>query len=309
VETRELSTTGGVCLQSAEERSAPGPSVLRRALMLVVSAGFWGYLSLRGAFQRLLGRIPPATCIILYYHSVPAKDRKAFAKQVEMLARIARPVSVNDVSALEPGTRYAAVTFDDGFEDAIENAVPELVKRNVPAVFFVTTGVLGQPAAWWPETAPERHRRIATAERLQQLPSEWIGVGAHTLTHPRLSQLDEEQAKREILEPRGQLEALLGHKIETFSFPYGDFNDALVGWCRDSGYKRVFTTQHTNAFGHSGEFVVGRVKAEPTDWTLEFRLKLLGGYLWRPWASALKRRFFATPSYIAGFSDNSRERL
>jgi len=263
--------------------------------MLVVSACFWGYLSLKGAFQRLLGRTAPATCIILYYHSVPSKNRKAFAKQVEMLAQIARPVSVNDVSTLEPGTRYAAVTFDDGFEDAIENAVPELIKRNVPAVFFVTTGVLGQPAAWWPETAPERNRRIATAEQLQQLPSEWIGLGAHTLTHPRLSQLDEEHAKREILQSRDQLEALLGRKIETFSFPYGDFNDTLVGWCREGGYKRVFTTQHTYAFEHSGEFVVGRVKAEPTDWTLEFRLKLLGGYLWRPWASALKRRFFATP--------------
>jgi peptidoglycan/xylan/chitin deacetylase (PgdA/CDA1 family) len=295
VETRELSSTGGISVAIAEERPGPGSSVLRRALLLVVSACFWGYLSLRGAFQRLLGRIAPATCIILYYHSIPSKDRKAFAKQVELLARTTRPISVNDVSTLEPGARYAAVTFDDGFEDAIENAVPELVKRNVPAVFFITTGVLGQPAAWWPETAPERRRRIATAEQLQQLPSEWIGVGAHTLTHPRLSQLAAEDAKREILESRDQLEALLGRKIETFSFPYGDFNDALIGWCRDSGYKRVFTTQHKNAFEHSGEFVVGRVKAEPTDWTLEFRLKLLGGYLWRPWASALKRRFFATP--------------
>ena len=293
--TREFSSTGGVSVAIAEERPAPGTNVLRRAFMLVMSVGFWGYLSLRGAFQRLLGRIAPATCIILYYHSIPSKDRKAFANQVETLARLARPVSVNDVSTLEPGTRYAAVTFDDGFEDAIENAVPELVKRNVPAVFFVTTGVLGQPAAWWPEACPERDRRIATAEQLQQLPSEWIGVGAHTLTHPRLSHLDEEQAKREILEPRDQLEALLGRKIETFSFPYGDFNDTLVRWCREGGYKRVFTTEHRNAFEHSGEFVVGRVKAEPTDWALEFRLKLLGGYLWRPWASALKRRFYATP--------------
>jgi peptidoglycan/xylan/chitin deacetylase (PgdA/CDA1 family) len=295
VGTRELSTTGGVCAAISEERPAPGTSILPRALMLVVSAGFWGYLSLRAVCLRLLGRIAPATCIILYYHSIPSKDRKAFAKQVEMLARMARPVNVNHVSTLVPGTRYAAITFDDGFEDAIENAVPELVKRNVPAVFFVTTGMLGQPAAWWPEAAPERNRRIATAEQLQELPREWIGLGAHTLTHPRLSQIEEAQAKREIVDPRDQLESLLGRKIETFSFPYGDFNDALVRWCREAGYRRVFTTQHKNAFGHAGEFVVGRVKAEPTDWSLEFRLKLLGGYLWRPWASALKRRFFATP--------------
>jgi len=296
VQTEELSNTGGVYVAIPEgQRRAPGNGVLRRAFMLVVSAGFWGYLSLRDMFLRLLGRIAPPTCIVLYYHSIPSEDRKAFAKQVEMLARMARPVSVNKMPTLVPGTRYAAITFDDGFEDAIENAVPELVKRNVPAVFFVTTGVLGEPAAWWPETAPERHRPIATAEQLQQLPGEWIGLGAHTVNHPRLSELDEAQAKREILESREKLESLWGGKIETFSFPYGDFNDALVRWCREAGYKRIFTTQHKNAFQPSEEFVVGRVKAEPTDWSLEFRLKLLGGYLWRPWASALKRRVFATP--------------
>jgi peptidoglycan/xylan/chitin deacetylase (PgdA/CDA1 family) len=296
VRTRELLSTGSVgAVTPEEQRRAPEAGVLRRAFMLVVSAGFWGYLSLRDMFLRLLGRIAPSTCIVLYYHSIPSKDRDAFAKQVEMLAQIARPVSVNDMPTLEAGKRYAAITFDDGFEDAIENAVPELVKRNVPAVFFVTTGVLGEPAAWWPETAPERHRPIATAERLQQLPREWIGIGAHTVTHPRLSELDEAQAKREILESREKLEGLLGRRIETFSFPYGDFNDTLVRWCRDAGYKRIFTTQHKYAFQPAEEFVVGRVKAEPTDWNLEFRLKLLGGYLWRPWASALKRRVLATP--------------
>ena len=288
--TRELSSTGNVGVAIAEARRVQRSSVLRRTLMLVMSAGFWGYQSLRGIFLRLLGRTPPATCIILYYHSIPSEDRNAFARQVEMLARIARPVSLNDVPTLLPGTRYAAITFDDGFADVIENAVPELVKRKVPALFFVTTGVLGQLAAWWPEAAPERNRRIATAEQLRQLPGEWIGIGTHTVTHPRLSELDEEDAKHEILEPRHRLEALLGRKIETFSFPYGDFNDALVRCCQEAGYKRIFTTQHKSAFQGSEEFVVGRVKAEPTDWSLEFRLKLLGGYFWRPWASALKRR-------------------
>lgn len=270
-------------------------SLLFRIVKLSISVVFLGYVWLGRGFRRLLARPEPATCIILYYHSVPSKYRPAFAEQMEMVARLSRPVKIDGSPILLPGTRYTAITFDDGFEDAVENAVPELVMRRIPGLFFITTGFLGEVAEWWPDPAPERNRRIATPEQLRQLPVEWISIGAHTLTHPRLSQLDEMDARREILEPRRRLETLLGRTIETFSFPHGDFNDTLVRWCREAAYKRVFTTQPKNAFQDSDEFVVGRVKAEPTDWNLEFRLKLLGGYLWMPWASALKRRSLALP--------------
>jgi peptidoglycan/xylan/chitin deacetylase (PgdA/CDA1 family) len=256
---------------------------------------FFGYMSLKRGILRLLGRPPSPNCVVLYYHSVPSKFREAFARQVEMVARLTRPVNVNKMPNLLPGIRYAAITFDDGFEDAIENAIPELVKRNVPAVVFVTTDVLGQIAKWWPDSYPERNRRIATAEQLQQLPSEWISIGAHTMTHPRLSKLDETAARCEILESRRKLEVISGCTVETFSFPYGDFNDDLIRWCQEAGYKRLFTSQHRAAFQYSNEFVVGRVKAEPTDWQMEFQLKLLGAYSWMPWASTVKRRLLAIP--------------
>ncbi len=207
-----------------------------------------------------------------------------------MIVRRTKPVCADRVLTLFPGMRHTAVTFDDAFEDVIENAVPELVKRKVPAVIFVTTDVLGQFGSWWPESAPERNRPIATAKQLQELPVEWISVGAHTKTHPRLSTLNEAEAKSEILEPRASLAALLGRTIDTFSFPYGDFNEKLICACRKAGYLRVFTTLPHQVFQNSEEFVIGRVSVEPTDWKLEFYLKLLGGYSWMPWAFGIKRK-------------------
>jgi peptidoglycan/xylan/chitin deacetylase (PgdA/CDA1 family) len=261
-----------------------------RAFKLCISMAVFAYLSVERKLLRFLGRPVPGSCNVLYYHSVPSEHRRVFAKQVEIIVRLTKPVSADARLTPLPGVRHCAVTFDDAFEDVIENAVPELVKRKVPAVIFVTTDVLGEFANWWPESAPERKRRIAMAKQLQELPVEWITVGAHTKTHPRLSRLSEADAKSEILDPRGSLADLLGYSPESFSFPYGDFNEELIGWCQDSAYKRIFTTLPKQVVQRSEGFVIGRVSVEPTDWNLEFRLKLLGGYSWMPWAIDIKRR-------------------
>jgi peptidoglycan/xylan/chitin deacetylase (PgdA/CDA1 family) len=256
---------------------------------------FAGYCILR-VFQYLLGRKPAATCIILYYHSVPAEERQAFARQMDLVSRVTKPIHVDSVPEMRPGERYSGITFDDAFENVLTNAVPELVQRKIPAAIFVTTEVLGKFAGWWPNAAPERREIIAVETQLSQFPTDLINLGSHTLTHPRLTLVSETEAKREIFESRQKLEELLGCKIATFSFPFGAHNDELVGWCREAGYERVFTSVPTGAFKHPGEFVTGRIKAEPTDWPIEIYLKLLGCYRWIPYAVSIKQMFFAKPA-------------
>jgi peptidoglycan/xylan/chitin deacetylase (PgdA/CDA1 family) len=261
-----------------------------RATKLFISLVFFAGVMLRRASTRMFGGTPAATCVILYYHSIEPQYRQAFAKQMETVLRLTTPIDAEHVPKLSPGRYYSAITFDDGFQDAVENAVPELVCRGIHAIFFITADALGKPADWWPVTAPERTRNIATAEELRLVLGEWISVGAHTMTHARLSSLEESDARREILESRRRLESLLKSEILSLSFPYGDFDENTVRLCREAGYEHAFTTQHKKAFEEPESFLVGRVKAEPTDWRLEFRLKLLGGYQWLPHAIALKRR-------------------
>jgi peptidoglycan/xylan/chitin deacetylase (PgdA/CDA1 family) len=243
--------------------------------------------------MRLLDREPNATCVILYYHSVPDEQKQAFTHQMDIVERLTVPISIERVPQLLPGRRYCSITFDDGFEDVISNALPEMQKRNIPAAIFVTSGRLGQLAGWWPVTAPEQQRRIAPAEKWQELPTDLITIGSHTLTHPYLSTLGEKEARRELCESRFLLQELLKRKINVFSFPYGNFNADLVSWCREAGYERIFTSLPANAFQNGNEFILGRVAAEPNDWSLEFRLKLLGAYRWLPFAISWKRRILS----------------
>ncbi len=273
-----------------------GTRKLNGLLKLWISLFFFVGWRLSRMFLRLIGKKPAPTCIILYYHSVPAEQRQAFGRHMDLVARVTKPVPVDRFPEMLPGERYSGITFDDAFENIFDNAVPELVQRKIPASIFVTTEVLGKHAGWWPDAAPERHERIAVEPQIEQFPTDLISLGSHTLTHPRLTLTGDAEAKKEIFESRRKLEALLNRKVDTFSFPFGAYNDKLVDFCREAGYVRVFTSEPAGAFKSPDEYVTSRIKAEPTDWLIETYLKLMGCYRWIPYAISLKQMFFARPA-------------
>ncbi|MGA9526819.1 MAG: polysaccharide deacetylase family protein [Terriglobales bacterium] len=274
----------------------------RRVLSLLISLMVYFADSFRRAILFLCGKRRRSTCTVLYYHAIRNDDRAGFARQMDTLRRLTEPIAIDGPAALLPNKQYSAVTFDDGFESTIRNAVPELEKRRIPAAIFAIPDLLGGFASWWPQTSPERYETLASADRLRALPKDLIAIGSHTLSHPRLPELGEARARQELAESRTKLEQLLSRRVNTFSFPYGSFNEQLIEWCRDAGYERVFTTLPFPAFATPHEFVVGRVTVEPTDWPLEFRLKVLGAYRWLPLAFRLKRKLF--PARTAGNGRN-----
>ncbi len=259
--------------------------MFKRILKLAISVGFFTAALLKILLLRLGGKSPEALCVVLYYHSVPLKSRNKFARQMDTLVRWTNPISADSRAPLSPGTLYSAVTFDDGFESFLENALPELERREIPSTVFVVTGSLGRSTDWvgYPE-------KIMSREQLLQIPSRLVTIGSHTVTHPVLPNVSEEVARFELAQSREQLEQGLLRKITLFSFPYGAFNEALVKCCKAAGYERVFTTLPFPAFADPCEFVTGRVCVEPTDWRIEFLLKLFGAYRWLPIAFSLQRK-------------------
>ncbi|HMQ29575.1 MAG TPA: polysaccharide deacetylase family protein [Chloroflexaceae bacterium] len=105
--------------------------------------------------------------LILVYHRVAdvtldpwslAVSPARFAEQMEVLARVARPMPLPGlVAALREGRvppRAVAVTFDDGYLDNLLHAWPALERHEVPATVFIVTGqVGGDRAFWWDELA------------------------------------------------------------------------------------------------------------------------------------------------------------
>jgi peptidoglycan/xylan/chitin deacetylase (PgdA/CDA1 family) len=271
-----------------------------RLLKLGISIAFFCACTLQEALFALLGFRRKGYCVVLYYHAVAREDRALFSRQMDLLLRWAKPIAADSKAICQPGERCVALTFDDGLESVIENALPELVRRQIPSTIFVVPESLGQFPIWMASTpASMNTRRVMSQAQLRNLHTSLVTIGSHSLTHPNLTKIGTVEARRQICDSRNVLREMLGEEVSLFSFPYGAFNEDLVAWCREAGYSRVFTTIPSLALMIPGEYVLGRVGVETTDWPLEFGLKLWGAYRWLPAAFALKRKVKIRWSRIA----------
>jgi peptidoglycan/xylan/chitin deacetylase (PgdA/CDA1 family) len=264
---------------------------IKRSLKCAISVVVFVATSLNDGLRRLFGKTTKGRCVVLYYHSIPAQQRAQFVNQLEMIVRYAIPIDVGVDVTLEPGKRYVGVTFDDGFENFFKIASPELTKLNIPSTMFVIADAIGK--SFGPRG---RSEKVMSLEQIRALPASLVKIGSHTSSHPFLPSISEQDATAEIVRSRTKIEELLGRKVELFSFPFGGFNEKLVDICRNADYQRIFTTLPGFAFEKSHEYVVGRVRVDPMDWPLEFRLKMAGAYRWLPMAFAIKRKIVANKS-------------
>src|ERR1700683_284663 len=140
--------------------------IVNLSVAVMLRAGDW----LRDSTCQLLGQPLRGRCMILAYHAVSEKERSQFSQQMDVLQRYAQPVKA-DIKALPPeGGRYAAITFDDGLENILENALPELKKRGIPATLFIVTDLLGRTRDWEHYGGDDtRKEKVMTLEKLSQL--------------------------------------------------------------------------------------------------------------------------------------------
>jgi peptidoglycan/xylan/chitin deacetylase (PgdA/CDA1 family) len=117
------------------------------------------------------------------------------------------------------------LTFDDGFANLLEHAVPILSELNFHATVFVVSGRCGETNDW-PNQAPNIPRLpLLSWPELAQLATAGFEIGAHSLTHRPLTKLPHLEAAREIIESKAIIEDRLGQAVQSFAYPFGMFTD------------------------------------------------------------------------------------
>ncbi len=265
---------------------AESPRLASRLMKVSIGSAFYLASESWRAMLRLLGKTPPPKAVVIYYHHVPADQRERFARQLDHVIRCTKPLRADQKEPLTPNGRYSMVTADDGWKSFADNAVPELIRRNIPVTIFAISQRLGE------SVDGITFDRLVTADELRELDADLVTIGSHTANHAVMTRLDEPDAIRELRESREQLTSMLGREVTTFCFPYGEYRDELIPLCLEAGYDRVFTCDPVPA--NPTQFALGRVRVDPDNWPLEFHLKLMGAYRWVPTAIALKRKILAT---------------
>ncbi|MBQ7453446.1 MAG: polysaccharide deacetylase family protein [Selenomonadaceae bacterium] len=139
------------------------------------------------------------------------------------------------------------ITFDDGYLDNYTNAFPILKKYGLHATIFIIpafTSVYPGYMTW---------------EQLKEMEASGITIESHTLTHPKLEELPDDEIRAELLNSKNLLEENLGHPIEFLAYPTGTYNLHIAGIAEDLGYKGAFTIKYGVVDKGSNFFALERV--------------------------------------------------
>lgn len=205
---------------------------------------------------------------VLYYHRVgPFRDgapRKMtvtpenFRAQMRLVEK-AGALSLDDAAAGKPGV---CVTFDDGFRDCLEFALPELRARRLPAAFFIVAGLVGKTDEWMRVTAHPAEALMAWDD-LKRLRDEGFTIGSHSMTHTALT-------RAEVVDSRRVLQDALGLPIPHFAYPRGEHTPEAVEWVREAGYSTAWATKS----GPDAPYTRRRLPVSASLSPFGFRLKL-----------------------------------
>lgn len=250
--------------------------------------------------MRTRGRLDTSGLRILFYHRV-ANDRDelavapdSFAEQMDYLASEAYRV-VDVLSAIDllesgkPLARTVALTFDDGFLDLAEHALPTLSQHGFNATVFVAPAVTDGRTSfpWYREEQPPL---LAWADIVELDRDGTLRFEAHSLTHPNLPALDDAAAEEEIAGSKRELENHLGRVVRAFSYPSGLYGEREERIAADAGYRIALTCEPGVNDRSTDRFALRRRQVDARDSLLDFRAKLGGGHDSSPPLRGLYRR-------------------
>ncbi len=200
---------------------------------------------------------------ILMYHQVGdfrrVKNHRAvychhrrFAAQMALLKRLRFNVlTMDQVQAYVAGERSVprravAITFDDGYENFYEFALPQLQRHGFPATVYTVASLVGRSATWLAaDGLPEAP--LMDAARLREIRRAGIQVGSHSLTHVPLAGLGARALAAELAGSRSALEDLLGEPVRHLCYPFGSHDLAVVEAAARADYATGLTCQRALA--------------------------------------------------------------
>lgn len=202
----------------------------------------------------------------------------SFRRQMRWLRRLGyRGLAMRDILPYVRGERQGKVvgiTFDDGYRNVYRNALSVLLENGFTATnYFVVRQLDGGNV--WDYDDGVAHSDLMSETEMREWARQGMEVGSHTLSHPRLPDLSESDARNQIQGSRTELEQILGQPVTAFCYPYGAESAGLRILAREAGYTNATTTQTGLARPDDDPFGLPRVTVARSTHLLRFLQKCL----------------------------------
>lgn len=237
-------------------------------------------------FYKLLGNswflnyINSDKITILTYHRVLEEGKgsliilkKNFERQMKYISENYNVISFKDLLEKRVKKNSIIITFDDGYKDILENAYPILKKYNIKATLFITTNFINGKKPKW-EKEENLFMKWSDIKKLN------FEIGAHSISHPILSQCSLEEMKKET--SKEEIEKRLGMEVYVFSYPYG--NEGDINEVVKEVVKKNYKLAVSNIFGLNSKkldkYCLKRINIFYNDLDI-FKVKIKGIGRWK----------------------------
>lgn len=253
--------------------------------------------------------MPPRVSILMYHqvgdfpamrdHRANYCDRRRFAQQMGLLQALGyRVLDLDQALAGLRGevvlpVRSVVLTFDDGYDNFADQALPILARFGFKATVYAISGWLGQPIQWYGQEPDRPRPRLMDAGRLREIQAAGMTVGSHTVSHARLAEVSPAAQRRELHDSKAALEEVLGRPVTHLCYPFGSFDLEAVRTARAAGYVSATTCLRGAATAADHPLVLPRKAISFGDSLVGFAWKLGFKHAPKPELSAWRQRMRA----------------
>jgi peptidoglycan/xylan/chitin deacetylase (PgdA/CDA1 family) len=166
-----------------------------------------------------------------------------------------------------------AITFDDGYKDALTHASPILHQYQLPFTVFVTSGYV--------QSGNALYLLPADLKELAQQPM--ASIGAHGASHVKLTECTDVQLRNELVSSKNYLEDIIQKPVETLSYPHGAVNQKVIDFAVDAGYKVAACSRFGQNSSQDSKLCLKRTDIWSRDNLQDFSAKINGHWDWMEW--------------------------
>jgi len=205
-----------------------------------------------------------------------------FGFQMWLMAKLGYSTITMDqlCSSLSEGKlpdRKFVISFDDGFADLYDFALPILERWHFSAIVYLVTDRIGQTNGW-DDGLGFPLQPLLDWDHVRSMQARGIEFGSHTATHARLTNFDDRALRDELARSRDTIAEHLNAPPRHFCYPYGACDNRVAEAVQAAGYASAVTTHKGRVRQGCQPLLLPRVKISKGTGNLRFCFNLAVKY-------------------------------